>query len=593
MGAPLGRLHRVRRPRGRASSAFRFRLEDRDEAAIHLPKGYSTVGRSRACDVVLPFGDVQLRHAALLVNERGVVIERLVPGADLAVNGVPVQRAALVPTDEVALAAVRLRLEHEPREPRPRPTVEAPARPAPAATPSAAHGDWVEVLERLHDWSRGGALDKRGAMLGLLVEAFALRGAALLQRRGRTGLAAVNAWGQVADLLRDPRVESALKQALREDATLAVADEQLGIIASGRDNSALALAVLCPASAEPLLWPLRLAFRFLAHEYFRDQFRGEPIPGPPVPEALAFPPSMAICRSPAIVRVYDEVRRVAGQRLPVVLIGETGTGKGELAHLLHLSSPQAQAALQTLDCAAPPELLDRKLASLLESSERGRQAGGTLLVDDLTALGVAQQARLIALLDALAARPGEDRTLAPRVVAILAEEPEAAMAKGTLRRDLYYRLAGFEIRVPPLRQRTEDVPQLFDQFLGAELGPRRPALSPEALEALMAHAWPGNLRELRFEAARVAARAAGPVIALDDLSTTVRSGRAERDETATAAGSLNLDEHFRNVERQVVQRALGESRYRLSHAAELLGISRGRLRRRMRELGIAGARGED
>ena len=577
MGAPLGRLHHVRRPRGRASSAFRFLLDDRDHEPIHLPKGYSTVGRSRACDVVLRLGDVMLRHAALVVNERGVVIERLVPAAELQVNGVPVQRAALAPTDEVVLADVRLRLE---RAAQPA-AAEAPVRQAAPASPLP--DDWVEVLERLHDWSRGGALDKRGAMLGLLVDAFALRGAALVQQRGRIGLAAINAWGQVTDLLRDPRVEDALKRALREDVTVAVADQHLGVVASGRDGSALALAVLGSTPVEPLLSPLRLSFRFLAHEYFRDQFRGEPAPSAQVADALAFPPTMVIGRSPAIVRVYEELRRVAGQRLPLVLIGETGTGKSELAHLLHLSGPQSKAPLLTLACAAPPDSLDRQLGKLLDGAERARQAGGTLLLDDPSLLDAARQGRLIALLDALAARPGEDRTLAPRPVAILAEDPGAAMARGALRRDLYHRLAAFEIRVPPLRQRTEDLPQLFDEFLAADLGPRRPALSAEALAALTAYGWPGNLRELRFEAARVASRGVGPVIGLADLSTSVRSGRAEGE---PRTGSLNLGENLRRVEEQVVQSALTASGHRLSRAAALLGISRGRLRRRMRELGL-------
>ena len=585
MGAPLSRLHHVRRPRGRASSAFRFLLDDLEQEPIHLPKGYSTVGRSRACDVVLRFGDVMLRHAALVVNEKGVVIERLVPAAELQVNGVPVQRAALAPTDEVVLADVRLRLE---RAAQPA-AAEAPARAA-AVPPSPLPDDWVEVLERLHDWSRGGALDKRGAMLGLLVDAFALRGAALVQQRGRVGLAAINAWGQVTDLLRDPRVEDALKRALREDVTVSVADQHLGVVASGREGTALALAVLGTTAAEPLLSPLRLAFRFLAHEYFRDQFRGEPASGAPVADALAFPPTMVIGRSPAIVRVYEELRRVAGQRLPLVLIGETGTGKSELAQLLHLSGPQAKAPLLTLACAAPPESLDRQLGKLLDGAERARQAGGTLLLDDPSLLDPARQARLIALLDALAARPGEDRTLAPRPVAILAEEPGAAMARGALRPDLYHRLAAFEIRVPPLRQRSEDLPQLFDEFLAAELGPRRPALSAEALAALTAYGWPGNLRELRFEAARVASRGVGPVIGLADLSTSVRSGRADGEPATRPVDSLNLGENLRRVEEQVVQSALTASGHRLSRAAALLGISRGRLRRRMRELGLGTGR---
>jgi DNA-binding NtrC family response regulator len=540
---------------------------------------------------------VELRHATLSVGEERVSIEILDATADVRINGVPVRRADLTPVDEILLGDARLRLERS-REPAAN-GVHPAAGHFEAEDPGVGQDDpvdWMEVVERLHDWSRSGSLDKRGAMLGQLVEAFGLRGAALVQPRSGGGLAAVNAWGEVADLLRDPWVESVVAATVERGGIAAEAVGDQAVVAMGRTAAeSIALAVRTAGPAEELLRPLRLSLRFLAHELYRDRFRPtEELRGG---RTLAFPPTMVVGRSPSIVRLYEEMRHVATHHLPVLLVGETGTGKGELARLLHGSGPRRESLLVAVDCAAPDDVLARRLSALLPPpGEQGKQraaAGtvGTVVLDELIALSLEQQARVVGVLKNVAgADGGESSALAPRFVATMDEEPEDAIAQGRLRRDLFYRLAGFVLRVPPLRERREDIPLLFDHFLSLEMGPRRPALAPAALAAIVEHRWEGNLRELRYEASRLALRVKGATIELADLSAALRAPR--RPGAAEHGSGLVIAERFLAVERDLIARALDESGHRIGRAAEMLGISRSRLRRRMRLLGFTPADGD-
>jgi DNA-binding NtrC family response regulator len=365
----------------------------------------------------------------------------------------------------------------------------------------------------------------------------------------------------------------------------ALADGELVVAALGRGSDVVALAALGSPPLERLVAPLRLALRFLAHELFRDAFReAGPLTTEPLP--LGFPGDLVVGRAPAMQRTYAELRRIAGHRLPVLLLGEPGSGKLELARLLHASSAAAGAPFLVVDCGERDETIERRLRELTGAGGRGR--AGTVVLRHVDALPPPVQPRLVAALDALRESDRVAGSHPPRVVATLARGGDTARDGNALPQDLYYRLAGFELRVPPLRQRREDVPLLFDHFLCREMGPRRPGLSAEALAALLAHRWEGNLRELQHEAVRVAARVDGPVIQLAQLSPAVRDGEATAVE-APGPTSLELAERFRAVERQSIGQALAETNGHLTSTAELLGISRSRLRRRMRELGIARA----
>jgi DNA-binding NtrC family response regulator len=166
------------------------------------------------------------------------------------------------------------------------------------------------------------------------------------------------------------------------------------------------------------------------------------------------------------------------------------------------------------------------------------------------------------------------------------------VAAGRLLEELHWRLSTLVLEVPPLRERRADLPALAERFLGA--GEKSGmGLTPAAWEALAAHAWPGNLAELRRVLLAASARAAGERIDLDDLPMALREARLiEHDPARTAGGSLALEEVLAQVERRLIRLALARARGNRSRAAELLGIHRPRLLRRMEALGIEAAPGE-
>jgi len=217
---------------------------------------------------------------------------------------------------------------------------------------------------------------------------------------------------------------------------------------------------------------------------------------------------------------------------------------------------------------------------------------GTLLLDEIGELPLPLQAKLLRALEDKQVRPVGGRAAAVdlRIVAATNTDLAAAVAAGRFRADLYHRLAGYELRVPPLRERTEDVATLFTRFLGSDPRGRTAAgIAPEALTALLRYRWEGNVRELRNEAARVALVArAGQPVSLGDLSPPVAAAIEEAPRGAAPAEHC-LDARLARLERNLLRAALADSGGALTRAAQELGISRGRLRRRLRELGLASA----
>jgi DNA-binding NtrC family response regulator len=397
------------------------------------------------------------------------------------------------------------------------------------------------------------------------------------------GISVLNAWGEIAELLRGGWVLERL-QDFHAPMSSAPAFEVRGEVA---------LAVAARPGGPPVALlaryrggageteVLRLAVRFFAHEHSRAAASSLPERRP---AELAFPPGTLVGRAAAMRHLYARIRGLTESNLPVVLLGETGTGKRSLARLLHDSGGRRGLPWVEVDLRSPAGGVAAALAPMSGRGRRkeARAAIGTLVLDGLDTLEPAGQSALIAALDELArdAAPGAP----PRIVGITRAEPGAAAACGALRQDLWYRLAGAVVEVPPLRERAEDVPLLFDHFLVATAGPRRPAVSAEALRLLLAHDWPGNLRELRWEAERALAEKPGSQIEPRHLSSTVRDAATE-NEPATA--ELELATAFARVERRLIVAALQASRGNLSQAARRLGISRPRLRRRIAAFELA------
>jgi DNA-binding NtrC family response regulator len=301
--------------------------------------------------------------------------------------------------------------------------------------------------------------------------------------------------------------------------------------------------------------------------------------------------------SPAMQLLAAQLERLAGAAAPVLLLGESGAGKEVAARRLHARGPRAAEPFVALNCAAIPRDL---LESEVFGHERGaftgaherrigaaeRAGAGTLLLDEVAELDLTLQAKLLRLLeDGRFLRVGgaKELPLAARIIAATNADLAARVAEGRFRGDLYWRLAVVELRVPPLRERPEDVLQLARQCLDAAAvpgGQGGPALSPEAEAALLAHSWPGNVRELRNRITRAALLCAAPLVTPADLFP-------ERGALDKTASPTTLAEVRDAAEREHIRRVLLRCGGRAGEAARMLAISRTTLWERMRRLGLA------
>ncbi len=312
-------------------------------------------------------------------------------------------------------------------------------------------------------------------------------------------------------------------------------------------------------------------------------------------EALAARPDAkgdvdgAVVRDPALRRVYDEAARAAAMSIPVLIVGETGVGKDVLARFVHARSPRAKKPFVALNCAAITEALaeselfgHEKGAFTGASSARAgafeSASGGTLFLDEIGELPLTIQAKLLRTVETSeVVRVGSVKPIAVdvRIVSATNRDLERDAAQGRFRQDLYFRLNGITLKVPPLRARTSEIGELAKRFLDAasrKAGlPATPSIDDEAMRALESHAWPGNVRELRWvmERALVSASGGTSVVRAADLS--IAKGSAGPDELAT---------------RERVIEALAKCDGNQTRAAELLGVSRRTLINRMIEFGL-------
>ena len=294
---------------------------------------------------------------------------------------------------------------------------------------------------------------------------------------------------------------------------------------------------------------------------------------------------------PAHRRVLDQVAAAAAATAPVLIVGEPGTGKRSVARAIHAAGPRRQSPFLHFDCGAlPPEVLGRELfgrelSGLDDDLHVDRPArlalpeGSTFAIIDLLDLARDLQSSLAAALGGPA-----------RLIGLTAGDPDAARRAGRLRDDMYYAATTLVIRLAPLRDRPESIPLLAQHFLErANLcgGRQRSGFSAESVEALVAYDWPGNLREL----ARVvdASHGRGDVdgIRAADIPASIRGhlGAAYTPPPA-APRDEPLDELLTRVERRLIEQALKRARHNKSRAADFLAISRPRLYRRIKELGI-------
>ena len=306
-------------------------------------------------------------------------------------------------------------------------------------------------------------------------------------------------------------------------------------------------------------------------------------------------------RSPRWRAVLDVLARVAPSRATVLLRGESGTGKEVVARALHDASPRAERPFVPVNCAALPEAL---LESELFGHEKGAFTGahevrkgrfeaadgGTLFLDEVGELPLAAQVKLLrAIQERQFERIGGRRTITVdvRLVAATNRDLEAAVAEGQFRLDLFHRLQVVEIVLPPLRDRTEDVPLLAERFLAelmAEHG-RRIALAPGAMAALAAAPWPGNVRQLRNVLERLVVASPRDVVRAEEVVELTGADRAPPGVVQVAPGAPD-GAAATSVERDQVAAALVQAGYVQAKAARLLGLSVRQLRYRVAKYGL-------
>jgi DNA-binding NtrC family response regulator len=301
--------------------------------------------------------------------------------------------------------------------------------------------------------------------------------------------------------------------------------------------------------------------------------------------------------------VFRMVLKVAPSISTVLICGESGTGKELIARAIHYNSPRAARPFQAINCSAIPESL---LESELFGHERGAftgavgrkiglfeaASGSTLFLDEVGDLGMATQARLLrALQQKEIRRVGGTASIAVdvRIVAATNRDLGRLIREGRFREDLYYRLNVVSLQLPPLRERTTDIPRLVEHFLrrhGAAAGKAIRSLEAPALAALLHHSWPGNVRQLESAIERAVLLAEGPVITLGDLPQEVREG-----DTGGPAAPFDLPDaglSFEGLERSLLQQALRKGGGNVTGAARLLGMSRRTFQYRLQKFGLAG-----
>jgi two-component system, NtrC family, response regulator PilR len=310
--------------------------------------------------------------------------------------------------------------------------------------------------------------------------------------------------------------------------------------------------------------------------------------------------------SPSMQQLREMIGRVARSQAPVYIFGESGTGKELVARLIHQSGARAEAPFVAVNCGAiPTELVESELFGHKRGSFTGAVAdkkglvqsaeGGTLFLDEVADLPLHMQVKLLRVVQEKTVRPvGEAREerVDVRILSATHRNLSDLVAAGRFREDLFYRINVIELRVPPLRERGGDIPELAGTILESicrRLKRAPPAITEEAMQALLSYAFPGNVRELENIIERAVTLTTSGIIALEHITLrpatpfpmAAASGTDPASFTAAALG-----EQLEDIERTAIVKALEQTRYNKTAAAKLLGMTFRALRYRIKKLGI-------
>jgi DNA-binding NtrC family response regulator len=317
-----------------------------------------------------------------------------------------------------------------------------------------------------------------------------------------------------------------------------------------------------------------------------------------------------IGRSRAMHEIFDVIRHVAPTRATVLVTGESGTGKELVARAIHQLSPRRDRPFIAFNCAAlPANLIESELFGHEKGAFTGALArrqgllgaadGGTLFIDEVAELEIGLQAKLLRALEERAYTPlGSTREVKVdvRFIAATNRDLGVLVREGRFREDLYYRLKVVQVRLPPLRDRREDIPLLARHFLDhavAEHGLRPLEFEPSAVSALLAYDWPGNVRELKNAVESAAVLSRGPAIGADGLPGAAIPIRPATVESSPRGGLFHVGMKMEDMEKGAILATLEETNGNRTRAARMLGISLRTLQRKLKEYQLGGPEAGD
>lgn len=552
---------------------LRYNLEwlGSTSARRDLAPGRYLLGRGGGSNLVFDAPGVSREHAELIVcGDRGVLVRDLGSTNGTRVDGVRIGEGAFCGDIDLALGSVQLRLRERSELDHlalvldgAQTAAEATAGDQPTAAPTAARS-LVRELRLATDESRPATSGPwPGDALARLLQLWCERTECPHLRLERRDVGAVLAQAGLAT----------------DNASVVFAEygdwQLVGVapIAGAR--------ALTEAGGELLRWALPMA----------------PSPVAAAPAAMACEGPGLRTSAPTMRATLAPLERVAAASISVLLLGETGVGKELIAQWVHRVSPRRNGPFLALNCAAlPRDLLEAELFGVERGAATGVEArpglfeqahGGSLFLDEVGDTSAETQVRLLrALEDGRLLRVGGRKpvTVDVRVIAATNRDLDAEVAAGPFRLDLYHRLAGYTARIPPLRERSEDIAPLalhfFQQAL-ARNGRRSPGITAAALLALQRWSWPGNVRELRQAIERAA-------ILLDDGEVLDRSHLPEalRAGPAPAADALRLESALLQAERNALLTALAVAGGEHERAWTLLGIGKTSFYKKLREHGL-------
>ena len=577
--------------------------------AIVLQSGSNLLGSSQSCDGVLAVRGISRRHSVVHVDSGCLRLEDLDSRNGTYLNAARIASARVVPGDRIRLGPVELEVDW-----------------APAGDESLG----IELVDTARQAAGSGRksttypLPPRSEPGLALVEAVV---EALFARPGENLAGAVEvlrrATGAVSVSLRVEHSDG-VATALGQSGERLPADTALPCVdvasTSGGDRLRLTLWRKGADVYEPAL---RLLLRLFERYRPRALQDGADTPSAGREDRLRFPPSFVRGVAPAMSAVFAQIEAVADSDLPILVLGETGCGKEHIVETVHASSSRRKGPLIALNCAAiPTELLEAELFGISAGVATGVAArrgkfeladGGTLFLDEVAEMPPTLQAKLLRAVQARQVQPlGSDpRPIDVRLVAATNTSLRRLIETGRFRADLYYRLAGCVLRIPPLRQRREDIPLLVESFLRRfqrSASKSIAGVTVRTLELLTDYPWPGNVRELQHELQRlVHLSATGQAIDSSMVSDHIQAGpgRSSRPpgEVAESTPTEQPDpgdpcQHaaewvrrlagleIATIEREVLLEALRRAGGNKASAARLMGLTRSALGRRLAKHGL-------